>query len=190
MFAAQLTRSFAISPAVSGLSTWDLDVDGPLTLTTAGSWSLTFSSAVILQAELWGGGGTGAQSNAIPVSGNASTFSSLTAGGGIGGRTFDLLGEGGTASGGDINTTGGQGTQEKGGDGANGGVGGADSVNGTAPGGGGGGTNDNGGRGGGGGAYCKANAISCSGGLTLVVAAASAANGAAGTGAIGKAVLT
>lgn len=52
-------RSFAINPAVSGKSTWDLDVDGPLTLSN-GTWTITPSSAMTASVVASGGaGGTG-----------------------------------------------------------------------------------------------------------------------------------
>lgn len=50
-------RSFNITPAVSGLLVWDLDVDGPLNLSTAGVWTLTPINTFITTAKMWGGGG-------------------------------------------------------------------------------------------------------------------------------------
>jgi Tfp pilus assembly protein PilE len=49
-------RSFAISPAVSGKSTWNLDSDGPLTLAN-GTWTITPSSAFTTTVTANGGGG-------------------------------------------------------------------------------------------------------------------------------------
>ena len=52
-------RIFAISPAVLGKSVWDLDVDGPLNLSTEGTWTITPSSTFIATTKAWGGGGGG-----------------------------------------------------------------------------------------------------------------------------------
>jgi hypothetical protein len=50
------TRIFTISPAVSGLSTWNLDVNGPLDLGSTGTWTLTPSASFDASAKLWGAG--------------------------------------------------------------------------------------------------------------------------------------
>jgi hypothetical protein len=49
-------RRFLISPEVSGKATWDLDVDGPLNLGTAGSWTLTPLSSFRADVKGWGAG--------------------------------------------------------------------------------------------------------------------------------------
>ena len=38
-------RTFTISPAVSGKSTWTLETDGALTITTAGTYTIVASSS-------------------------------------------------------------------------------------------------------------------------------------------------
>ena len=50
-------RQFSITPSVSGKSTWDLDVDGPLTLDTAGSWAIVPLNSFNVDVLAWGGGG-------------------------------------------------------------------------------------------------------------------------------------
>lgn len=50
-------RSFSISPSVSGHATWDLDVDGPLNLGTAGAWTIVPANTFVMVAKGWGGGG-------------------------------------------------------------------------------------------------------------------------------------
>jgi hypothetical protein len=52
--------TFNISPAVSGKSTWDLSVDGALTLDTAGTWTITPTSSSTCATKIWGAGGGGA----------------------------------------------------------------------------------------------------------------------------------
>lgn len=51
-------RSFSISPSVSGKSTWNLDVDGPLDLSTAGTWTITPTSVFNMNIKTWGAGGS------------------------------------------------------------------------------------------------------------------------------------
>lgn len=52
-------RVLAISPAVSGKTSWNLEVDGPLPLSAAGTWTLTPATAMGLNVKLWGAGGGG-----------------------------------------------------------------------------------------------------------------------------------
>ena len=52
-------RSFTISPAVSGLSTWNLDTNGPLILSTASSWTIVPTIDTLINIKMWGGGGGG-----------------------------------------------------------------------------------------------------------------------------------
>lgn len=56
------TRTFTISPSVSGKSTWNLDTDGPLSLTSASSWTITPTSSFTGYVKMWGAGGGGARS--------------------------------------------------------------------------------------------------------------------------------
>lgn len=51
-----------ISPAVSGKTTWDFNTDGPLNLTTAGTWILTPTVAFFATAKVWGAAGGGGSS--------------------------------------------------------------------------------------------------------------------------------
>lgn len=60
---------FSISPAVSGKSTWDLDVDGPLTLSAAGTWTITPLSAITVQGKMWGAGGGSGRNGAVCTGG-------------------------------------------------------------------------------------------------------------------------
>lgn len=60
-------RIVAVSPAVAGKSTWNLDADGPLVLPTAGTWTVTPSAAVGMYVKLWGAGGGGGGFDAAPV---------------------------------------------------------------------------------------------------------------------------
>ena len=48
---------FTISPAYSGKSTWDLTADGPLILSTSGSWIITPANLINTKIKMWGGGG-------------------------------------------------------------------------------------------------------------------------------------
>lgn len=50
-------RIFNITPAVSGKTTWNLDVDGPLNLSTQGTWTITPLSAFTTNVKAWGEGG-------------------------------------------------------------------------------------------------------------------------------------
>ena len=52
------TRSFSISPAVSGKSTWNLDTDGALDLGSQGTWTITpIGGALSTSIKMWGAGG-------------------------------------------------------------------------------------------------------------------------------------
>lgn len=123
--AAVVARQFTILPTVSGLSTWDLDVNGPCTLVAADSpYVFTAIGTWACQVELWGpGGGSGGVGATVATSGtngSASTqFGAIggmpSAGPGVGstGATTNGAGAGrvgGSASNGDTNTTGGSGT--------------------------------------------------------------------------------
>lgn len=56
---AGVQRVLAVSPAVSGKTSWNVDVDGPLPLSAAGSWTLTPATSMGLNVKLWGAGGGG-----------------------------------------------------------------------------------------------------------------------------------
>jgi hypothetical protein len=72
-------RTFSINPAVGGESTWDLDVDGPLVLSSAGTWTITPTATFTASTKAWGAGG-GAGGNAAWAGG----------GGGYAGGTVTL----------------------------------------------------------------------------------------------------
>jgi hypothetical protein len=48
---------FTISPAYSGKSTWDLTIDGPLTLTGSGAWTIAPITNFNTTVKMWGAGG-------------------------------------------------------------------------------------------------------------------------------------
>lgn len=52
-------RILTISPSVSGKTTWDLDIDGPLILPSAGTWTITALGRFEASVKIWGGGGGG-----------------------------------------------------------------------------------------------------------------------------------
>jgi len=52
-----VTFGFNISPAVSGKSTWYPAADGPLALTTQGTWTVTPIANFVANVAMWGGGG-------------------------------------------------------------------------------------------------------------------------------------
>ncbi len=52
-----VTDGFTISPAVDGKSTWYPGGDGPLSLSTAGTWTLTPLNTFTMTAKVWGAGG-------------------------------------------------------------------------------------------------------------------------------------
>jgi hypothetical protein len=127
-------RILTISPAWLGKTTWDLDVDGPLTITTPGTYTITALGSFMAKVELWGGGGggSGGWDGGAAGAGGTAAFNGLSASGGNGGNrppnhnAGGSGGSGGTGSGGDTNLTGGTGGSG-GGNGVNncfGGVGG------------------------------------------------------------------
>lgn len=133
-------NGFYIDPdpgaATAGL--WDLDVDGALTLSTAGVWTITPLPLFNADVELYGPGGSsgalwlGSGGSLIPASaGVDTTFAGMRAKAGgvsLGGDDDANIstagGVGGVASGGDVNTNGNAGedgnsdSDNKGGDGA------------------------------------------------------------------------
>lgn len=106
LFSSVAGRRFNISPSVSGKSTWDLDVDGIMSITTAGSYTFTPLSSFSCVVEAWGPGGNGGSVFGAPTADSpATTFDGLSAGGGRVGGSI-TAGAGGTATGGDINSNG------------------------------------------------------------------------------------
>lgn len=87
-----------LSPAVTGKTTWDFSADGPLTLSTNGTWTFTPSSTVKLQVKMWGAGG-GVPSYGAGYNGGAGGYSngSITF---LAGTTYQLIvGQGGSGVG-------------------------------------------------------------------------------------------
>jgi hypothetical protein len=80
--AAGVQRILALSPAVGGKSTWNLDVDGPLRLAAAGTYTVVPQTSMTFSAKLWGAGGGGGSYDAAPY------YSGLGGGGGYVGGTY------------------------------------------------------------------------------------------------------
>jgi hypothetical protein len=110
-------RTFTISPAVGGKTTWNLATDGPLNLTSAGVWTIVPTVTFVVHAKAWGASGasgdlggcwspgagaitgdvtlTGGQSYTLTV-GSGGKYNTTTAG--IGGGGYSVFG--GSANGG------------------------------------------------------------------------------------------
>ena len=56
-------RVLTLSPAVSGITNWNLDSDGPLTLSPAGAWTMTPASSFSVSLKVWGAGAPNGQYN-------------------------------------------------------------------------------------------------------------------------------
>jgi alpha-tubulin suppressor-like RCC1 family protein len=94
------TGSFTISPAVNGKTSWDLATDGSLVLGSAGTWTLTVSSAFTATAKAWGAGGAGGNpSRTETANGGGGGFASGTLTLNSGDRIVIVVGGGGAASG-------------------------------------------------------------------------------------------
>lgn len=103
--------TFTISPAVSGKTTWDLLADGPLDLSTAGTWTITptmnFSANVIMWGAAGGSisygptntAGAGGSSNGFISFVSGTGYSFIVGGGGQGGTANRNGGGGGAGSG-------------------------------------------------------------------------------------------
>ena len=97
--------TFSISPSVSGKSTWDFAVDGPLTLSTAGTWTIVPSTNLSVPAKIWGGGGGSGEGGAGAGAGYANGSVTLASG-----TSYQLIvGGGGTGVGASTRTAGGGG---------------------------------------------------------------------------------
>jgi hypothetical protein len=73
-------RAFNISPAVSGKTTWDLANDGPLNLSTAGSWTITPLGTFLVPAKVWGAGAKSDPAETGGAGGYAAGYVLLVAG--------------------------------------------------------------------------------------------------------------
>jgi hypothetical protein len=69
--------NFTISPAYLGITNWDLNVNGPLSLNVSGSWTITPRSSFTGKVKMWGGGGGAyTQQVGVTVTGGSGGFSS------------------------------------------------------------------------------------------------------------------
>ena len=80
--AAGVQRILALSPAVGGKSSWNLDTDGPLRLAAAGTYTVVPQTSMTFSTKLWGAGGGGGSQDAAPY------YSGLGGGGGYVGGTY------------------------------------------------------------------------------------------------------
>lgn len=96
-------RTFTISPAVGGKTSWNLDTDGTLTLSSAGTWSLTATSSFTGNCKIWGaGGGAGRNHSSCPGGGGGFSVANVNFSSGVvysiivgeGGRALDTAGGG------------------------------------------------------------------------------------------------
>lgn len=72
---------FSISPSVNGKSTWNLTSDGPLNISTYGTYTITPNNTSVVNVKMWGGGGSSGTQNGTGGGGGYSTGSvSLTSG--------------------------------------------------------------------------------------------------------------
>jgi hypothetical protein len=103
------TAIFTISPAVSGKSTWNLGTDGPLTISSAGTYTITPTQTGNVIIKMWGAAGGGGASGSAGAGGystgrynfsNISQSYSIVVGGGGGGYTSASSGNGGGGGGG------------------------------------------------------------------------------------------
>ena len=86
--------TFSISPSVSGKSTWDLSVDGALTLSTAGTWTIVPSADMSIPTKIWGAGGGSVSGGAGAGGGYANGSITLASG-----TSYQLIvGGGGTGT--------------------------------------------------------------------------------------------
>ncbi len=76
------SRSLELSPAISGKTVWNLDVDGPLVLSTPGVYNIRPKFDLTASVKMWAGGGGGGQ----PYPGNES----YTRGAGAGAAKGDV----------------------------------------------------------------------------------------------------
>ena len=101
--------AFSISPSVSGKSTWDLAVDGALSLSTAGTWTIVPTSNLQVSAKMWGAGGGCAGQGGNGAGGGYSTgtitlasgtsYQLIVGGGGQGTTAGRTAGAGGAGTG-------------------------------------------------------------------------------------------
>jgi YD repeat-containing protein len=98
---AAAARSFSITPAVAGKTTWNLDTDGRLNLGVAGTWTIVPSSNFVTPTKVWGGsGGTGLGGGGGFSGGAVSLISGTSYTLTVGGQGYGPWGEAGTPGGG------------------------------------------------------------------------------------------
>jgi len=83
-----LNPTFTISPAVSGISTWDTSINGALILDTYGTWTITPNSSMNANVVMWGAGGGGATGS---IDGSTVPHRSMRGGGGGSANGFMIL---------------------------------------------------------------------------------------------------
>ncbi|WP_305885147.1 Ig-like domain-containing protein [Phenylobacterium sp. LH3H17] len=107
------SKTFAISPAVAGKTSWNIAVDGPLDLSAGGTWTIIPSNTFMVAAKVWGAGGgstagggggyaggtvllTANATYTVHVGGSSMSVAAGMNGGGIGGgSTYRGFGGGG-----------------------------------------------------------------------------------------------
>jgi hypothetical protein len=106
--AAPASKIFSITPSVSGKSTWNLDSDGALDLSSGGSWNITPTATFTATVKVWGAGGGTVYSGVGGAGGAANgtvsfesgvTYQLLVGTGGGGGAGNRDAGAGGAGSG-------------------------------------------------------------------------------------------
>lgn len=65
---------FTITPSVSGKSFWELESDGPLNLSTAGTWTIVPNNNFDASIKMWGAGGAGSLGGAGGAAVGTMTF--------------------------------------------------------------------------------------------------------------------
>jgi len=86
-----INPTFTISPAVSGISTWDTTINGALILDTYGTWTITPTSNMNANVVMWGAGGGGATGS---TDGGTVPHRSMRGGGGGSANGFMILNAG------------------------------------------------------------------------------------------------
>jgi len=89
-------RIFNISPALYGRTTWNLDTQGPINISSSGQWTFAPTSTFHANLKLWGAGGSGNKYNAIQSTGGCGGYSGGTASFQNGSSYVILCGEGGS----------------------------------------------------------------------------------------------
>jgi hypothetical protein len=99
-----ISTAFTISPAVGGITNWSFATNGPLTISTAGTYTLTPLATFVANVKMWGGGG-GSGNQAGTGGGGGSSTGSVTFSSGV--AHVLVIGQGGPAGAGASATGGG-----------------------------------------------------------------------------------